>query len=76
MTVISNIGKLTIAGVIFAAMTAPSLAQWVVVVAGDECMLMKESEAKDETRIAGPFATEEEADKAKSEHPECRIEKN
>lgn len=76
MTVIGRIGKLTIAGAIFTAMTTPSLAEWVVVVVGDECMLMQESEAKDEIRIAGPFATEAEAESAKGEHPECQVEKN
>jgi len=76
MTVISKIGKLTIAGAIIAAMTTPSLAQWVVVVVADECMLMQESEARGEIRIAGPFATEEEAESAKGEHPECDVEKN
>jgi len=76
MTVISKIGKLTVAGAIVAAMTTPSLADWVVVQVADECMLMQESEARDEIRLAGPFATEAEAESAKGEHPECDIEKN
>jgi hypothetical protein len=74
--VIGNIGKLTIAGAIVAAMTTSSLAEWVVVRVADECLLMQESEVRDEIRIAGPFATEEEADRAKSEHPQRQIERN
>ena len=76
MSVISKIGKLTIAGAIVAAMTSPSLADWVVTQVGDECNVIEESAAGDEIRVAGPFATQEEADKAKAEHPECAVEKN
>ena len=57
-------------------MTSSSLADWVVVMAGDECMVMEESQAGPERRIAGPYATQEEADKWKSEHAECSIERN
>jgi len=76
MTVTNTFGKLTVAGALFAAMTTPSLAEWVVVQVGDECMLMEESMVKDEIRIAGPFATEAEAESAKGNYPQCQIEKN
>ncbi len=76
MTVVGRISKLAMAGAMIVAMASPSLADWVVVKAGGQCMLMEESAAEGEVRIAGPFATEDEAEKAKGEHPECDIEKN
>ena len=64
-----------IAVALLGAMSTSALAEWVVVKAGGQCMLMEESAAQGEIRIAGPFATEDEAEKAKGEHPECAVEK-
>jgi len=76
MSMIGKIGALAITGATVVAMTSPSLAEWVVTQVGDECMVMEESAAGGEIRVAGPFATQEEADKAKGDHPQCDVEKN
>ena len=69
-------GKIIIAIALVGAMSTSAFAEWVVVQAGGQCMLLEESAVKGEVRIAGPFATEEEAEKAKGEHPKCAVEKN
>jgi hypothetical protein len=66
-----KIGVLVLAGGMIAGLTSPSLAEYVVVKLGDDCAVMEESAAGSEVRIAGPFATEEEGEKAKTEHADC-----
>ena len=73
MDFLHRIGKLVLAGAVVVGLSSAALAQWVVVKIGDECNVIEESVAGDEIRVAGPFATEEEAEEAKRNEAQCIV---
>jgi len=73
MTLTGKISALVLAGGMVAAMTAPSLAGYVIVATGnDECEVMDESAAEGSTHVGGPYETEEAAKSAIKGHSKCK----
>ena len=73
MTLISKISALVLAGGMVAAMTAPSLAGYVIVETGnDQCEVMEESAAGASEHVGGPYETEEAAKSAIKGHSKCK----